>query len=217
MSIYLCVNDNFLFAYSWNTCLNIIAVIFHQEALIQQLDYIWDTLFFFPVITSDDKAMPFIIINFWLRSLSKCAVRNSQDWANKLMFAWVLLCLCCIKSMPNSVDLWQDYLLRESLQWGYSSGDPSDFMGSFIVWSTDGFGIQHRKLVGMVCIADSLCSEAIWLAGSQCYRLSIYLIYIYCEISNIRNTIVGEVIGDHSNVVGASPVSAAPTTSSFST
>ena len=39
----------------------------------------------------------------------------------------------------------------------------------------------------------------------------------YHKSSNIRCTLVGNKIVDHSDVVGASPVSAAPTTSSFST
>ena len=40
---------------------------------------------------------------------------------------------------------------------------------------------------------------------------------IYRQVSNIRHTLVGNQIVDHSDVVGASPVGAAPTTSSFST
>ena len=39
----------------------------------------------------------------------------------------------------------------------------------------------------------------------------------YRHVSNIRRTLVGNKIVDHSDVVGASPVGAAPTTSSFST
>ena len=39
----------------------------------------------------------------------------------------------------------------------------------------------------------------------------------YRKVSNIRRTLVGNKIVDHSHVVGASPVGAAPTTSSFST
>ena len=39
----------------------------------------------------------------------------------------------------------------------------------------------------------------------------------YRQVSNIRRTLVGNWIVDHSDVVGASPVGAAPTTSSFST
>ena len=37
------------------------------------------------------------------------------------------------------------------------------------------------------------------------------------QVSNIRRTLVGNEIGDHSDVVGASPVGAAPNISSFST
>ena len=40
---------------------------------------------------------------------------------------------------------------------------------------------------------------------------------MYGQVSNIRRTLVGNKIVDHSYVVGASPVGAAPTTSSFST
>ena len=43
----------------------------------------------------------------------------------------------------------------------------------------------------------------------------IITIMIYCQTSNI--SCIGNTIVDHSDVVGASPVSAAPTTSSFST
>ena len=39
----------------------------------------------------------------------------------------------------------------------------------------------------------------------------------YHQVSNIRHTLVDNKIVDHSDVVGASPVGAAPTTSSFST
>ena len=40
---------------------------------------------------------------------------------------------------------------------------------------------------------------------------------MYRQVSSIRHTLVGNQIVDHSDVVGASPVGAAPTTSSFST
>ena len=39
----------------------------------------------------------------------------------------------------------------------------------------------------------------------------------YRKFSNISRTLVGNEIVDHSDVIGASPVGAAPTTSSFST
>ena len=40
---------------------------------------------------------------------------------------------------------------------------------------------------------------------------------VYRKISNIRRTLLSNKIVDHSDVDGASPVGAAPTTSSFST
>ena len=40
---------------------------------------------------------------------------------------------------------------------------------------------------------------------------------MYCQVSNIRRTSAGNEIVDLSDVVGASPVGIAPTTSSFST
>ena len=44
------------------------------------------------------------------------------------------------------------------------------------------------------------------------------IIYMkYRQFSNIRRTLVGNKIVDNSDVVGASPVGAAPTTSSLST
>ena len=40
---------------------------------------------------------------------------------------------------------------------------------------------------------------------------------VYRKVSSISRTLAGYTIIDHSDVVGASPVGAAPTTSSFST
>ena len=43
------------------------------------------------------------------------------------------------------------------------------------------------------------------------------LVETYRQVSNISYTLVGNQIVYHSDVVGAAPVGAAPTTSSFST
>ena len=48
------------------------------------------------------------------------------------------------------------------------------------------------------------------------YQMGNPLLPDYRLVSNIRRTLVGNDIVDHSGVVGASPVGAAPTTSSFS-
>ena len=46
---------------------------------------------------------------------------------------------------------------------------------------------------------------------------SLALVITYRKTSNISRTLVGNEIVDNSDVVGASPIGAAPTTSSFST
>ena len=48
-------------------------------------------------------------------------------------------------------------------------------------------------------------------------KMLIKSVETYRQVSNIRRTLVSNKIVDHSDVVGASPVGAAATTSSFST
>ena len=52
---------------------------------------------------------------------------------------------------------------------------------------------------------------------SGAWKSQLNLIRYYRKTSNISRTLVGNKIVDNSDVVGASPVGAAPTTSSFST
>ena len=58
--------------------------------------------------------------------------------------------------------------------------------------------------------------EAALVQGMACCHQATSC-YLSRKVSNIRPTLVGNKIVDHSDVVGASPVGAAPTTSSFST
>ena len=57
------------------------------------------------------------------------------------------------------------------------------------------------------CEASENMQTTFWITKKGC---------IYRQASNIRRTLVGNKIVNHSDVVGASPVGAAPTTSSFS-
>ena len=67
---------------------------------------------------------------------------------------------------------------------------------------------QHGQL------ADSHLSVPVTWTG--CFWSNVgCLAKSYCKTSNIRRTLVGNKIVDHSDVVGASPVGAAPTTFSF--
>ena len=63
----------------------------------------------------------------------------------------------------------------------------------------------------MTWLGDSKLVSVKWILG-----VSVTNTY-YRQVSNIRRILVDNKIVDHSDVVGASPVGAAPTTSSFST
>ena len=56
-----------------------------------------------------------------------------------------------------------------------------------------------------------------YISFRQIIPTSAWLCNTYRQVPNIRRTLVGNGIVDHSDVVGASPVGAAPTTSSLST
>ena len=58
-----------------------------------------------------------------------------------------------------------------------------------------------------------MCLMAQWYIQ----RIICLRVIKYRKTSNIRRSLVGNKIVDHSDVVGASPVGAAPTTYSFST
>ena len=78
-----------------------------------------------------------------------------------------------------------------------------------------------------MCCFDNFFNQLgdIYAMNISCIQLNWVLFCIdmhqyehnYRQVSNIRRTLVGNQIVDHSDVVGASPVGAAPTTSSFST
>ena len=68
----------------------------------------------------------------------------------------------------------------------------------------------------MDCIHNGDLQEMVNALHTNCSVFIIQLDY-YRKTSNISRTSVGNNIVDNSDVVGASPVGAAPTTSSFST
>ena len=62
--------------------------------------------------------------------------------------------------------------------------------------------------------------KSLWLVIHWYRHLFLKLensVHDYRQISNIRRSLAGNKIVDHSDVIGASPVGAAPTTSSLST
>ena len=63
---------------------------------------------------------------------------------------------------------------------------------------------------------DGLCDRD-GLSETNCYTQCVLKNKNYRQTFDIRRIVVGSQIGDHSDVVEASPVGAVPTTSSFST
>ena len=57
----------------------------------------------------------------------------------------------------------------------------------------------------------------VWTKEIVFFASRVFKCFSYRKTSNISRTLVGNKIVDNSDVVGASPVGAAPTTSSFST
>ena len=76
----------------------------------------------------------------------------------------------------------------------------------YIFIQENAYGNVVRKLAGIL----SRPQYVNWLAPGRCDTN-------YRQPSNIKRTLVDNKIVDHSDVVGAPPVCAAPTTSSFST
>ena len=71
------------------------------------------------------------------------------------------------------------------------------------------FKETHLKASSAICAQFCLYLNVLKLAQAKWH--------MYRKTSNISHTLVGNKIVDHSDVVGASPVGAAPTTSSVST
>ena len=85
--------------------------------------------------------------------------------------------------------------------------DP-DLCGSFFIISS----WKTRLLLSYK--VNKMAAPGLVMQGA---RASAVIVLTYHQVSNIRPTLVSNKIVDHSDVVGASPVGAAPTTSSFST
>ena len=77
-------------------------------------------------------------------------------------------------------------------------------------------GLSHAWCQAITLTHEDTCILSIIFKLHCVMKFSIWK-YMYRKTSNISCTLVGNKIVDHSDVVGASSVGAAPTTSSFST
>ena len=142
----------------------------------------------------------------WALQVPRDVVRSW--WRHQLETFSALLAICVGNSsvsgefpaqrpVTRSFDVFFDLRLSERLSkhWGWWLETPSlplwrhsNVLSANVVWSTKTYS-QAKTLKN----------------------------HMYRQVSNIRRTIEGYKIVDHSDVVGASPVGAAPTTSSLST
>ena len=81
-----------------------------------------------------------------------------------------------------------------------------------LIWLLISSGFQHCFYLFL--FLTSFLVHKVYLCNGN---LPVIMSRSYRQVSNIRRTLVGNKIVDHSDVIGASPVGAAPTTSSFST
>ena len=117
-----------------------------------------------------------------------CVCEWGQHW-----FIWWLVDYPAPSHCLNQCRIIVNWILRNKLQWNCNQNKT--------------LVIQEKASENIVCEMAAIKSRGNELIRSQT---------IYRKISNIRGTLQGNKIVDHSDVVGASPAGAAPTTSSFS-
>ena len=91
-------------------------------------------------------------------------------------------------------------------------------MTTYSATSEDKVGIMMTQfLVMCVCHKLVLCGWSSGISLVLQMESQNWVLFYYHKTSNISPTLLGNEIVDNSDVVGASPVGAAPSTSSFST
>ena len=81
--------------------------------------------------------------------------------------------------------------------------------------TSQGFHNHIWQQLSLNCLPET--SRLLWIHWGALTNQWCPFYEDHCKIFNISNTLVGNEIVDHSDVVGASPAGAAPTTSSFLT
>ena len=113
------------------------------------------------------------------------------------------------------------HLLHAKAQIKWLPFHTQHFQIHFLVWKLSHFYSKFTEIWSQSPVDDMpplVQMMAWWQSGRNHYmNQRWYSLLNYRKVSNIRRTLVGNKIVDHSDVVGASPVGAAPTTSSFST
>ena len=128
------------------------------------------------------------------------------------------------KKWASKIRELQDYLLTETGYRIYSSMNGNYLVQAVLSQTMLRFcqlnlrnkprcNLKTRARLSRNWIWNAIWKNVAILPPPQC----VYVVQVYHQISYISRTFVGNKFVDHSDVVGASPFGAAPTTSSFST
>ena len=136
---------------------------------------------------------------------SICATPNFKSWIRpcsdpQYAICWVIFFLNLIFA-PWGTQEWFRYNLGNNWDFGKISQERTPYLPN----------IGKSEMKGWL---EGLCLIVYWLIR---FYQQLKFQHKYCQVSNIRHTLVGNKIIDHSDVVVASPIGVAPTTSSFST
>ena len=135
--------------------------------------------------------------NYWY--CSSLAFVWSKWFMNTFLYISIELLLCCLNEETSSFSI---LVVAHQKRNGTGIGENCLYVS---IVSGDGLmPVRHQAIIWTNVYQDDVTRPQ-WVDCG------------YCKTSNIRRTLVANKIVDHSDVVGASPVGAAPTTSSFST
>ena len=110
---------------------------------------------------------------------------------------------------PLHAKKWSNQIMIVHMSWQQSCHD----LWQFVTWLDN----QNGKYIKKRIVRFKLWTPKVFMSWVSHITSLWGSHYIYGQVSNIRRTLVSNKIVDHTDVVGASPVGAAPTTSSFST
>ena len=140
--------------------------------------------------------------------------RTFHPWClcikTRCLFYWLRLSGYLTRSTLHMIDT-----LRH---WSYCSLALSHSYGIRSLSSLYGQMSPGRGKMAAI-LQTAFSNQFSWIKPLE-FQIKIHknmLLRDYRKVSNIRRTLVGNKVVDHSDVVGASPVGAAPNTSSFST
>ena len=156
--------------------------------------------------------------NSWKKS---CLLILQFYWHmySSIIFLFVYSVDSCIVPSEFVISLGAVSLMNAYQDMKCTNWSKTDCRDKWRVWSQTPGMFRVCRIWKLQVTLDTSGSPIDILWGSGISRVTLWDSYEshYCKLSSIRRTLVSNRIVDHSDVVGAPPVGAAPTASSFST